>query len=114
MNYVDRIFDEFEELDSRCEKLCKFIKGKVFKKLPKKQQEAMEVQLDYMIHYAEALMYRIICECAEDEEKGFIAKIFHGLINTKVSEEERIPIRIKAYDLVTTLIEARKGENNHD
>lgn len=114
MNYVDRMFDEFKELDSRCEKLDRFINGKMFKKLPKKQQEAMEVQLGYMIHYVEALMYRIICECAADDEKGFIAEIFHGLINTKVSEEERIPIRIKAYDLVTTLIEARKGENDHD
>lgn len=114
MNYVDRMFDEFEELDSRCKKLDRFIDGKKFNKLPKKQQEAMEVQLGYMIHYVEALMYRIIYECTVDEAKGFTAKIFHGLISTKVNEEERIPIRMIAYDLVTTLIEARKGEDNHD
>lgn len=108
--YVDRMFDEFEELDARCEKLTKFIEGEMFKKLTKKQQEAMEVQLDYMIRYAEALMYRIICECAADEEKCFAAEIFHGLISTKINEEEKIPIRMKAYELVTILIEARKGE----
>lgn len=114
MNYVDRMFDEFEKLDARCEKLAKFIDGEMFEKLTEKQQEAMEVQMDYMIRYAEALMYRIICECAADEAKDFAAEIFHGLISTKINEEEKIPIRIKAYDLVATLIEERKGEDNHD
>lgn len=41
--FVDRMFDEFEELDARCEKLTKFIEGEMFKKLTNKQQEAMEV-----------------------------------------------------------------------
>lgn len=113
MNYVDRMFEEFQELDDRCKKLDRFIDSKQFKKLSEKQQEAMNVQMMYMVHYVEALMYRIICECTEDSAKAFSADIFHGLISTKLSDAEKIPVRIVAYDLVTALVDAR-DEANHD
>ena len=59
-------------------------------------------------------MYRIICECTEDSAKAFSADIFHGLISTNLSDAERIPIRMAAYDIVTALIDSRGEETNHD
>lgn len=114
MNYVDRMFEEFQELDGRCKKLDRFMDSKRFEKLTDKQQEAMNVQMMHMGHYVEALMYRIICECTEDSAKDFSAVIFHGLISTNLSDAERIPIRMAAYDIVTALIDSREKETNHD
>ena len=66
-DYVERMFVEFKELQTKCEKLDAFINGnEVFKTLSEEKQELMKLQLHAMSAYLYALNKRIELEEKED------------------------------------------------
>lgn len=62
LDYQERMFNEFKELNERRDKLGKFIGSEKFNELPPIKQKLMQWQYQAMCSYQEALGERCKCE----------------------------------------------------
>lgn len=62
LDYQERMFNEFKELNERREKLGRFIGSEKFYELPVHKQKLMQWQYHSMCSYQEALGERCKCE----------------------------------------------------